>query len=162
MKIPAKRKKLAPQGATDLKPADFPLGSVQSRAAARALVKAKEKDKAIVKILSFDWEPDHAPELRNFFEDREVWTVPEDSWERFAECETKAPFHIPAKPARSAGFRRSIQNNSSIVRWTPPLDPSSRYRLFSIGDPIRFAFSRSTTTLRSDKGSRPSRPRGRT
>jgi hypothetical protein len=65
-----------------LKPADFPLGSLQSRAAARALVKAKEKDKAIVKILSFDWEPDHPPELMNSFEDSEgqlweVWTVPE-------------------------------------------------------------------------------------
>ena len=44
--------------------------------------RAKEKDKAVVKILSFDWEPDHAPELMNSFEDSEgqlweVWTVPE-------------------------------------------------------------------------------------
>jgi hypothetical protein len=81
--MPAKRKKLAPPGATELKPADFPLGSLQSTAAARALVKAKEKDKAVVKILSFDWELDHAPELRNSFEDSEgqiwqVWAVPEE------------------------------------------------------------------------------------
>jgi hypothetical protein len=46
------------------------------------LVKAKEKDKAIAKILNFDWEPDHLPELRNSFEDSEgqLWevrTVPE-------------------------------------------------------------------------------------
>jgi hypothetical protein len=78
----AKSKKLALPGATDLKPADFPLGSLQSRAAARALVKAKEKDKNIVKILSFDWGPEHPPELRNSFEDSEgqlweVWKVPE-------------------------------------------------------------------------------------
>jgi hypothetical protein len=68
--------------ATDLKPADFPLGSLQSRAAARALVKAKEKDKNIVQILSFDWEPGHPPELRNSFVGSdgkvwEVWTVAE-------------------------------------------------------------------------------------
>jgi hypothetical protein len=80
--MPAKSKRLTQTGATDLKPADFPLGSLQSRAAARALVKAKEKDKAIVKILSFDWGPDHPPELRNSFADSEgqlwqVWTVPE-------------------------------------------------------------------------------------
>ena len=54
----------------------------QSRAAARASAHAKEKDKNIVKILSFDWEPDHPPELRNSFVDAdgqlwEVWTVPE-------------------------------------------------------------------------------------
>jgi hypothetical protein len=41
-----------------------------------------KKDKNVVKILSFDWEPDHAPELRNSFEDSEgrlwqVWIVPE-------------------------------------------------------------------------------------
>jgi hypothetical protein len=82
VKMPAKWKKLAPPGATDLKPADFPLGSLPSRAAARALVKAKEKDKNIVKILNFDWEPDHPPELMNSFEDSEgqlweVWKVPE-------------------------------------------------------------------------------------
>jgi hypothetical protein len=39
-------------------------------------------DKNIFKILNFDWEPDHAPELRNSFEDSEgqlwvVWKVPE-------------------------------------------------------------------------------------
>jgi hypothetical protein len=38
--------------------------------------------KAIVKILSFDWEPEHPPELLNSFEDSEgqlweVWKVPE-------------------------------------------------------------------------------------
>ena len=49
VKMPAKSKKLAPPGATDLKPADFPLGSLQSRAAARALVKAKEKDLCLKK-----------------------------------------------------------------------------------------------------------------
>jgi hypothetical protein len=42
----------------------------------------KEKDKNIVKILSFDWGPDHPPELMNSFEDSEgqlwqVWIVPE-------------------------------------------------------------------------------------
>jgi hypothetical protein len=42
----------------------------------------KEKDKNIVKILSFDWEPDHLPELRNSFVGSdgkvwEVWTVAE-------------------------------------------------------------------------------------
>ena len=47
------------------------LSSVQSRAAAPALVKAKEKNKNVVTTLSFDWEPDHAPELRNSFEDSE-------------------------------------------------------------------------------------------
>ena len=36
----------------------------------------------VAKILSLDWEPDHPPELRNYFEDGEgqlweVWTVPE-------------------------------------------------------------------------------------
>ena len=80
--MPAKSKRLTQTGATDLTPADFPLGSLQSRAAARALVKAKEKDTNIIKILSFDWGPDHPPELRNSFEDSEgqlwqVWTVPE-------------------------------------------------------------------------------------
>jgi len=78
----AKLKKLAPPGATDLKPEDFSLGSLQSRAAARALVKAKEENKNIVKILSFDWEPDHSPEFMNSFADSdgqlwEVWKVPE-------------------------------------------------------------------------------------
>jgi len=32
--------------------------------AARALVKAKEKNKNIVKILKYDWEPDHPLPLR--------------------------------------------------------------------------------------------------
>jgi len=44
--------------------------------------KAKEKDKNIVKILKYDWEPDHAPERINSFVDSEgqlwqVWIVPE-------------------------------------------------------------------------------------
>src|SRR5262249_7110308 len=61
---------------------DWRSSSGQSRAAARAWAHAKEKAKNIVKILSFDWEPDHPPELRNSFEDSEgqlweVWTVAE-------------------------------------------------------------------------------------
>jgi hypothetical protein len=60
-----------------------PLGGLLN-SAARALVKAKEKNKNIVRILKYDWEPDHPPELRNSFEDSEgqlweVWTVPEES-----------------------------------------------------------------------------------
>ena len=80
--MPTKSKKLAQPGATDLKPADFPLGSLQSSAVARALARGKEKDKNIIKIVSFVWEPDHPPEFMNSFVDSdgqlwEVWTVPE-------------------------------------------------------------------------------------
>ena len=61
--------------------ADFPLGSLQSRAVARALAHAKKKDKNTIQIVSFAWEPDHPPEFRNSFVDSdgklsEVWTVP--------------------------------------------------------------------------------------
>jgi len=68
--------------------------------AARALVKAKEKNKNIVKILKYEWEPDHRPELRNSFEDSEgqlwqAWTVPEGFLGSFLSYRHADPLAVP-------------------------------------------------------------------
>ena len=87
-----------------------------------ALAHAKEKDKNIVKILSFDWEPDHPPELRNSFVDAdgqlwEVWTVPEGFLGFLNSTE-----EIPANqlPARHLEFSEA----SAFVHFG--LDPAHR------------------------------------
>ena len=78
-----KSKKLTPESATNTpNPGDLPLGSLQSRAVARALAQAKEKDKWRILCKSYSWEPGHPPELQNSYVGAdgklwEVWKVPE-------------------------------------------------------------------------------------
>jgi hypothetical protein len=80
MKMTAKTTKPLQKSQT-VSPGNFPLGSLASRAAARALAQLKREDKMVVLITNYSREPDHAPELTNSFSDEEgkvweVWNVP--------------------------------------------------------------------------------------
>lgn len=79
-----KPRKIRDELATDLKPTpgDFHLGSLQSRAMARALVQSRHEDKQTILLTNYSWEPGHSPELTNSFSDGEgkvweVWSVPQ-------------------------------------------------------------------------------------
>ena len=59
---------------------DFPLGSTQSRAAARAMLEAKKREPNIIEVTNFARDPHLPPEFASSFTDHEgrsweIWTV---------------------------------------------------------------------------------------
>jgi hypothetical protein len=65
------------EGATQ-RPGDFPLGTLASRAAARALLEAKKQDPNIINLTCYGRDPNLPPEFLSSFTDKdgqswEVW-----------------------------------------------------------------------------------------
>ena len=60
-------------------PCDFPLGTLSSRAAARALAQAKIANKNVIEITNYAWEPDHPSNLISTWIDEEGQSC--ETWE---------------------------------------------------------------------------------
>ena len=74
------------EGAT-LKPGDFPLCNLASRAAARALLEAKKQDPNIINVTCYGRDPNLAPEFLSSFTDKygQSWEVWEASPQRIPD-----------------------------------------------------------------------------
>src|SRR5262245_20189429 len=88
-KVATKSTKSTEEDQTQPRPGDFPLGSPASRAAARALMEAREKSKLVVELTNYSWEPDHPRVLHSsgVREDGQQWEV----WKVAYSPSTPAP-----------------------------------------------------------------------